>query len=102
MQRLENEFGRLCKKRKLTVNLEKIKVMKVSKNGDQNELNISLDGRRMEEVNAYRYLGVDVTNDGKRNEEVSYRIAETKKGVGRVAKTVEEKMCHKGSKSGNV
>ena len=42
--------------------------MKVSINGDEHELNISLDGRRMEEVNAYRYLGEDVTNDGKMNE----------------------------------
>ena len=72
--------------------------MKVSKNGDQNKLNISLDsrrlaevnaicidqnklninldGRRKEEVNAYRCLGVDVTNDGKMNEEVNHRIGE--------------------------
>ena len=52
--------------------------MKMSKIGDQNELNISLDGRRMEEVNAYRYLGVDVTNDGKMNEEVNHRTGEAK------------------------
>ena len=62
-----NEFGRVCKKRKLTVNVEKSKVIKVSKNGDQNEVNISLDGSRMEGVYAYRYLGVDVTNDGNMN-----------------------------------
>ena len=31
--------------RKLTMNVEKSKVMKVSKNGDQNKLNINLDGR---------------------------------------------------------
>ena len=48
--------------------------MKASKNGDQNELNINMGSRRMEEVNAYRYLGVDVTNDGKMNEEVNHRI----------------------------
>ena len=48
LQRLVNEFGRVCKKRKLTVNVGKSKVMKVSKNGDQNELNISLHGRKME------------------------------------------------------
>ena len=31
----------------------------------------------MGEVNAYRYLGVDVTNDGKMNE-VNHRIGEIK------------------------
>ena len=54
LQRLLNEFRRVCKKKKLTVNVEKRKVMKVSKTGEQNELNISLDARRMEDVNAYR------------------------------------------------
>ena len=45
-----NDFGKVCKERKLAVNVEKVKVMKVSKNEDQNEVNTSLDGRRMEEV----------------------------------------------------
>ena len=59
------------------MNVEKSKVMNVSKNGDENELNISLDGRKMEEVNAYRYLGAE--NDGKMNEEVNHRIGEANK-----------------------
>ena len=50
------EFGRVCKKRKLTENVEKSIVMKVSNTGDRNELSITLDGRRMEEVDVYRYL----------------------------------------------
>ena len=60
------------------MNVEKSKVMKVSKPGDQNELNISLDDRRMEEVNVYRQLGVDVTNDGNIYEEANHRIGEAK------------------------
>ena len=79
LQRLVNDFGRVCRKRKLTVNVEKSKVMKVSKTRDQNELNISLDGRRMEDVNTYRYLGLDVANDGKMNEEVNHKKGEAKK-----------------------
>ena len=34
LQSLVNEFGRVCKKRKRTMNVEKSKVMKLSKNGD--------------------------------------------------------------------
>jgi len=86
LQRLVNEFGRVCKMRKLTVNVEKSKEMKVSKNGEQNEINISLNGRRMEEVNAYRYLGVDIANDGKINEEVNHRIGEANKVSGGLQK----------------
>ena len=44
LQRLVNELGRACKKRKLAVYVENSKVMKVNNNRDQNELNINLDG----------------------------------------------------------
>ena len=100
LQRLVNDFGRVCRKRKLTVNVEKSKVMKVSKNGDQNELNISLDGKRMEEVNAYRYLGVDVTNDGKMNEEVNHRVGEAKKVVGGLQKLWKKRCVSREAKVG--
>ena len=91
LQRLVNAFGRVCKKRKLTVNVVKSKVMKVSKSGDENELNIDLDGRRMEEVNVYRYLGVDVANDGKVDEEVRHRIGEARKASGGLQKLWEKR-----------
>ena len=32
-----------------------------------NEINITLDGRKMEEVITYRYLGVDVLTHGRTN-----------------------------------
>ena len=53
--------------------------MEVSKARYQNELIISLDGRRMEEVNTHRYLGVlDVKNDVKMNEKVNHIIGDAK------------------------
>ena len=86
LQRLVKELGRMCKKRKLTVNVKKSKMMKVSRKlGDQNELNISLDSRRMREVNAYKYLRKDVTNDGKMDE-VNHRTSDAKKLSGGLQK----------------
>ena len=46
----------------------------------------------MEEANAYRYLGVDVTNDGKKNEEVKHRIVEAKR-VSRGLQKLWNKRC---------
>ena len=100
LQRLLNEFGSVCKKRKLTVNVEKSKVMRVSKAGDWNELNISLDGRRMEEVDVYRYLGVDVTNDRKKNEEVNHRIGKAKKVSGGLQKLWKRRCVTREAKVG--
>ena len=66
----------------MSVNVTKSKVMKIGKNGDDKEMNVSLNNRRMEEVELYRYLGVDIANDGGMTEEVNHRIAESKKTWG--------------------
>ena len=42
-------------------------------------MNIRLNDRRMEEVEAYRCLGVDISSDGGMGEEVNHRITEAKK-----------------------
>ena len=81
LERLVEVFGDVCKRRKLTVNVNKSKVMKIGKN-EGNEMNISLNARRMEEVTSYRYLGVDVSNDSRMSEEVRHRIGEARKSAG--------------------
>ena len=82
LERLVQEFGRVCQRRKLSVNVNKSKVMKIGKNDEDNEMNISLENRRMEEVESYRYLGVDITSDGGMDEEVNHRITDAKKTWG--------------------
>ena len=49
LQKLVDEFGRVCRKRKLSVNISKSKVMKIGGNHGANDLNVSLDNRRMGE-----------------------------------------------------
>merc|ERR1712002_182437 len=67
---------------KLTVNEGKSKVMRIGKNGEEDEVNISLNGRRIEEVGIYRYLGVDISNDSGMDEEVNHRIGEERRAWG--------------------
>ena len=50
LERLVQEFGRKCRRRKLSVNETKSKIMKIGKNGEANGVDISLNDRRMEEV----------------------------------------------------
>ena len=45
-------------------------------------MNVRLNGRRMEEVETYRYLGVDISNDSGMGEEVNHRIGEARKAWG--------------------
>ncbi|TOF77527.1 hypothetical protein CGJ15_26770, partial [Vibrio parahaemolyticus] len=77
-----DEFENVCKGRKLKVNIEKSKVMRVSNDLDKERLDIKLGRRSMEEVNVFRYLGVDVSADGFMKDEVNHRIDEGKKVSG--------------------
>ena len=79
LERPVQEFGRVCQRRKLSVNETKSKIMKIGKNGEENGVNINLNDRRMQEVETYRYLGVDISSNGGMGEEVNHRITEAKK-----------------------
>ena len=50
LERLVQEFGSVCRRRKLSVNETKRKIMKTGKNGEENGVNISLNDRKMEEA----------------------------------------------------
>ena len=79
LERLVQEFGRVCRRRKLMVSETKSKIMKMGKNGEENEVNFNLNDRRTEEVETYSFLGVDISSDGGMGEEVNHRITEAKK-----------------------
>ena len=82
LSRLVQEFGNVCHRWKLSVNEGKSKIMRIGKVGEENEVNISLSNRRMEEVDTYRYLGVEISNDSGMEDEVNHRIAEARKAWG--------------------
>ena len=83
----------MCQRRNLSVNKTKIKIMKIGKNGEENGVNISLNERRMEEVETHRYLRVDISSDGGMGEEMNHRISEATKVWG-VLKDVWEKRLY--------
>ena len=72
LSRLVQEFGNVCQRRKLTVNESKNKIMRIGKNGKNNGVNISLNNRRMEEVESYRYLSVVIASDSIIEEEANH------------------------------
>ena len=82
LKRLVQAFGRVCRRRNLSVNETKSKIRKIGKNGEDNRVNISLNDGRMEEVEIYSYLRVDISSDGGMGEEVNHRITEVEKAGG--------------------
>ena len=52
-------FVRVCERKKLKINVGKSKVMKMSDTGVKGNLRIKVEEEVMEEVDTFRYLGVD-------------------------------------------
>ena len=59
------EFGRVCERRKLRVNMGKSMVMRCTRNEDGARLNVMLNGEVLEEVNQFKYLGSVITANGR-------------------------------------
>ena len=50
------EFGRVCERRKLQVNVGKRKVMRWTRNGDGARLNVMLNAEALEGIDQFKYL----------------------------------------------
>ena len=59
------------------MNVKKTKTMAISKNEDIQAV-IIVDGKQLEQVQQFKYLGQTITNEGKSNKEIEIRIAQAK------------------------
>ena len=62
--RLVNVFGRICEKRKLTVNVGKNKYMRCSRYGNGGRMHVRLNGEPLEVVDSFKYRELQVAADG--------------------------------------
>jgi hypothetical protein len=82
LEQLVNEFGRVCERRKLRVNVGKSKVMRCTRNEGGDRLNVRLNGERLEDVQSFKYLGSHIAVKGGVEEEVRHRVNEASKCLG--------------------
>ena len=74
--RLVSEFGRVCERRKLRVNVGKSKVIRCSRYGHGDRKHMILNGEPLEEVDCFKYLGSQVAADGGCERDVVHRMNE--------------------------
>ena len=70
-----SEFGRVCKRRKLRVNVVKRKVIRCSRYGNGDRMHVILNDEKLEEVD-FQYLGSQVASDGECGRDVVHRMNE--------------------------
>ena len=69
-----SEFGRVCKKKKLRVNVGKSKVMRCSRYGNGGRMHEILNSELSEEVDCFKYLGSQVVFDLGCDRDVVHRM----------------------------
>ena len=74
--RLVSEFGRVCERRELRVNVGKSRVMRWTRNGNGGRMHEILNGALLEEVDCFKYLGSQVAADGGCERNVVHRMNE--------------------------
>ena len=74
--RLVSEFGRVCERRRLRVNVGKSKVMRCSRYGNGDRMHVILNGEPLEEVVCFKYLGSQVAADGGCERDMVHRMNE--------------------------
>ena len=79
---LVTEFGRVCERRKLRVNVGKSKVMRCTRSEDGARLNVMLNGEALEEVDQFKYLGSVIAANGGVEADVHHRVNEGCKVLG--------------------
>ena len=74
--RLVSEFGRVCERRKLRVNVGKSKVMRRFRYGNVDRMHVILNREPLEEVDCFKYLGSQVAADSGCERDVVHRMNE--------------------------
>ena len=86
--RLVSEFGRVCERRKLRVNVGKSKIMRCSRYGNGHRMHVILNGEPLEEVDCFKYLGSQAAADGGCERDMVHRINEGYRAWGVLKKSV--------------
>ena len=76
------EFGRVCERRKLTVNVGKSKVVRCSRYGNGGRMHVILNTEPLEEVYCFKYLGSQVVAYGGCERDVVHRMNEGNRAWG--------------------
>jgi len=84
LRKLVTVFHRVCGKRKVRINGDKSKVMRVGANGRVMDMRIRIGRVRVKQVEFFNYLGVVISAEGDGRQEFGHRLKEGNRALGGV------------------
>ena len=91
LQKLMDGLVKAAKKYGMKINVKKTKAMRVSRKGE-GDINILIEGKRIEQVAKFKYLGSLITADGRCEAEIKVRIGLAKDAYSRRKELLTKKM----------
>ena len=86
LQNIVNQVKEESSKAGLEMNVKKTKTMVISKNPEEKNLEIKVDTQTLEQVDKFKYLGTQITDDGKPDTEIINRMSIAKNKFSSMAK----------------
>jgi hypothetical protein len=80
----------VCERRKISVNVAKSKVVRITRGENADDTDITLNGIRMEDADCFRYLGINIYRNGGMKSEMKHRVTEGEKVSGVLRKIWKE------------
>jgi hypothetical protein len=80
LQKIIDGLYTTASKYDMKINIKKTKVMRVSRGGG--DVNITINGVKIDQVKSFKYLGHTMTEDGRCETEIKCRIAQAKEAFG--------------------
>ena len=81
LQKIMDGLNTTALKYGMKINIKKTKVMRVSREGGE-EVNITINGTKIEQVKSFKYLGHTMSENGRCETEINCRIAQAKEAFG--------------------
>jgi HJR/Mrr/RecB family endonuclease len=94
LQRIVDRLDEASKMYEMKINVKKTKVMLVSKEAGK-KMKIVIDGKEVEQVDRFKYLGSMLTEDGKSMTDIKVRVAMAKEAFGKRSELLVRKMSKK-------
>ena len=88
LQSILNGVNEAGKKYNMKMNAKKTKSMIITKKVDKPSININIDGVQIEQVTSFPYLGQNITEDGKCDNEIKRRIGIAKTTFSKLSKVL--------------